>query len=383
MVRIHQRAPLPHLRMRLQPIVTASLLAGMTLLFYGFRITAAPPAPDETIFNRQAQSVAAGSTPLFFHVEGDQWLQPLPVYANAAIRAVGGDEFSGRLAGAIAGAIDVALVFLIAHVITERSWVGVIAAVLLIFTPAHRSLATLGTGAIAPVPMILFWLWSVLTFLTRDSVRTLAAGAAVLGLSAYSHPAAPLTAAFLWLLAVVVARRRNRIRLAIATLVFGAMSLPAIGWFVQHPDSYADTFGRWVIFKAHLRNPLDALRAFINPNTLGNRASLYWGFWDPSWLFFNTRETPAPLLLIAAPLIVLGVFRCAKHLPRDIAALLIGAALLTPLAGATFGTAHYLADAATVIPIAALFSALGVEQLVRARVPVLVDESIEGAPADT
>jgi hypothetical protein len=348
--------------MRLQPIVTASLLAGMTLLFYGFRITAAPPAPDETIFNRQAQSVAAGSTPLFFHVEGDQWLQPLPVYANAAIRAVGGDEFSGRLAGAIAGAIDVALVFLIAHVITERSWVGVIAAVLLIFTPAHRSLATLGTGAIAPVPMILFWLWSVLTFLTRDSVRTLAAGAAVLGLSAYSHPAAPLTAAFLWLLAVVVARRRNRIRLAIATLVFGAMSLPAIGWFVQHPDSYADTFGRWVIFKAHLRNPLDALQAFINPNTLGNRASLYWGFWDPSWLFFNSANAGAPLLLMAAPLIAAGLYRMTL-IATETAALLIGTALIAPLAGATFGLPHYMGDAAVVLPVLALIGALGAEYL--------------------
>ena len=56
------------------------------------------------------------------------------------------------------------------------------------------------------------------------------------------------------------------------------------------------------MFAAHLRIPLDGVRAFVNPGTLGNRASLYWGFWDPSWLFFITANWPAPLLLIfAAP----------------------------------------------------------------------------------
>jgi hypothetical protein len=181
----------------------------------------------------------------------------------------------------------------------------------------------------------------------------------------YAHPAGPLTAVFLWILTIAIARRRNPVRLFTATCVFGATWLPAAAWFYRHADTYPDTFGRWFIFAAHVRNPLDGLRAFINPGTLGNRASMYWGFWDPSWLFFNARDAAAPLLLIAAPFIVLGVLRCTRHLPRATAALLIGTALIAPLAGATFGVPHFLADAAVVMPILALLSALGVEHLVR------------------
>ncbi len=42
----------------------------------------------------------------------------------------------------------------------------------------------------------------------------------------------------------------------------------------------------------------------------------------------------------------------------------MGAALLVPLAGATFGVPHYLSDATVVMPILALFSALGALELV-------------------
>lgn len=350
--------------MRLRPIATACVLAGVTLLLYAFRLSAAPITPDEAVFNAQARSIGAGATPMFFHVRDEQWLQPLAVYANAAAGAAGGGDMSGRIVSAVAGAISVALVFLIAQLLTDRAWIGIVAALLLMATPAHWSLAQRGTDAILPAPIILAWLWALLRFVKGDSWRSLAAAGALLGLSTYAHPAAPLTAVFLWVLTVAVARRRNRVRIFAATLAFVAAWLPAVAWFVRHPEIYPDTFGRWFVFAAHIRSPLDGLRAFINPGTLGNRASLYWGFWDPSWLFFNTTETSAPLLMFTAPLIVFGVVRL-RQMARETAALLIGAALITPLAGATFGIPHYLSDAAPILPILALLSALGVVQLIR------------------
>ena len=211
-----------------------------------------------------------------------------------------------------------------------------------------------------PVPLLLLWLLNVLRFLERDALRTLTLAAAMLGISTYTHPAAPLTAMFLWALTVVVARRRNPTRLIAATAVFGAAWLPAAVWFLRHADTYPDTFGRWFVLAAHLRTPIDGLRAFFNTGTLGNRASMYWGFWDPAWLFISTAESPAPLLVIAAPLIALGLLRSATHVPRDAAMLLVGALLVAPLAGATFGLPHYLSDATIVMPILALFSAIGV-----------------------
>jgi hypothetical protein len=173
-----------------------------------------------------------------------------------------------------------------------------------------------------------------------------------------------LTAVFLWLLTLVVARRRNPARLMIATAVFGAAWLPAAVWFLRHADTYPDTFGRWFVFGAHLRSPIDGLRAFFNTGTLGLRASTYWGFWDPAWLFISTPESGAPLLTIAAPLIALGLLRGTRHISRDAATLLVGAVLLVPLAGATFGMPRYLSEAMAVMPMLTVFVALGAMELV-------------------
>jgi hypothetical protein len=362
--------------MRLQPIVTACLLAGMTVLFYGLQLNDAPRTADEVAINQQAASIRAGATPLFFHVKDEHWLQPLGVYANAAVRAFGGGDHSGRIVSVIAGAIDVALIFLIAQLITSRSWIGVIGAVLLMLTPAHRAFATSGTDALLPTPFILLWLWNVLVFFKGDSLRALVIAALSLGVSVYAHPAAPLIAAFLWVLTLIVAWRRTPSRLAAATLVFAAMWAPAVLWFARHFDTYGDTYGRWVIFAAHLRNPLDGLRAFVNTNTLGTRASLYWGFWDPSWLFFSTRDTAAPFLLVAAPFAALGIHRFLRPADRHTAALIVGAALLVALPGATFMAPHYIGYAAAVLPIVTLIATLGLDHLINLiRPPAPVPET--------
>jgi len=356
--------------MRLTPIAAACLLAGIALLFAGYRIDRLPPTNDELVFNVQAETIRSGKPALFFHVAGEKWVQPLAVYANAALRTVGAGRRSGRIVSAIAGAIDVALVFLIVNLITQRAWIAMIAAVILIFTPAHAALSIRGTDALLPSPLILGWLYGVLRFFRFDSIRTLTVAAVLLGLVAYAHQAGPLTAVFLWALTLAVAFRRNRARLLAATLAFAGVWVPAVAWFYLHPDIYPDTFGRWFVFAAHIRNPFDGLQAFINPNTLGTRASMYWGFWDPSWLFFTSADEPQPLLLIAAPLIAVAAFRWPMSIAsREAAALVIGTALIVPLAGATFGVPHYIADAAAVLPILAVLAGIGVDQLVSLVVP--------------
>ena len=348
--------------MRLRPVVTACLFAGISLLLYAFHLSAAPLTAQEAAFNTHAQSIRAGWTPLFFRAGDGEWLQPIGVYTNAAVHAIGGDEVSGRIVSVVAAAVNVCLIFLIAHLVSGRVLVAAFAAVILILTPAHWAIAQLGTDAMLAVPLVLLWLWSSMRFLKWDHGLPIAAG--VLGLSVYSHPAGPLTAVFLWALTLVVARRRNRARLLTSTAIFVAAWLPAAAWFYRHPDAYAETFGRWFVFAAHLRSPLDGLSAFMNLNTLGTRASRYWGFWDPSWLFFNGPDAPAPLLAAAAPLVAIGLYRCVRAVPREWAQLVIGAAVIVPLAGATFSTPRYMMAAASVLPLLALLAALGVDQLV-------------------
>jgi 4-amino-4-deoxy-L-arabinose transferase-like glycosyltransferase len=355
--------------MRPQPLVAASLLAGISLLVAVYYLRTPTPTAQEVTFNMHAQSVLNGKPAMFFHTAGDQWLQPLPVYLNAAVRAVSPRATSGRIVSAIAGSVNVALVVVIVLLITDRIWIAMAAGALLIVTPAHLALAIRGNDAMLLSTLILSWLYGVLRFLKFDSLLNLVVAAVVLGLAVYAHQAGPLTAVFLWLLTLAVANRRNRIRLFTATAVFALMWVPAAAAFSLQPSTYPDTFGRWFVFAAHLRNPLDALLAFINPNTLGNRASMYWGFWDPSWLFFTSSAGPAPLLLIAAPLMVVAIIRWPTHGTRDAAALVIASALIVPLAGASFGVPHYLADAAAVAPILAVLAAVGVNELLRFVVP--------------
>ncbi len=106
------------------------------------------------------------------HVRDEHWLQPIAVYANAAVRGIGGEELSGRIASALSAAVGVALLFLIAEAITGGIWVGVIAALILMASPAFWSMAQLGTDAVIPVPLVLLWLLGLLRFLKRDSPRS-------------------------------------------------------------------------------------------------------------------------------------------------------------------------------------------------------------------
>ena len=94
------------------------------------------------------------------------------VYANAAVRAVGGDDMSGRIASVVVGALNVALVFLIAQLDDRaRRGSGISPPLILMLTPAHWSFAQLGTDAIFPVPLVLLWLWNLLRFFKCDSMR--------------------------------------------------------------------------------------------------------------------------------------------------------------------------------------------------------------------
>ena len=111
----------------------------------------------------------------------------------------------------------------------------------------------------------------------------------------------------------------------------------------MHPQTYLDTYGRWAILGGALAQSLDGFRAFVNTNTLGTRASAYWSLIDPSYLFFTSARSTAPLLMVSAPLIVAGIVRCVRLAPNTAAVVVLAGLLVAPLAGASFGEPHYIA----------------------------------------
>ncbi len=133
----------------LRPVVTACLLASVTLVLYGYRLTDQPANAQESQILEQAR---IGTGPLFFHVGGDQWLQPVLVHLTAIISGIGGGSASARLATVAIGALNVVLIFLCARRVFDNALAPVAAALLLLATPAHITFARSGTDAIASVP---------------------------------------------------------------------------------------------------------------------------------------------------------------------------------------------------------------------------------------
>ncbi|HYE88161.1 MAG TPA: glycosyltransferase family 39 protein [Vicinamibacterales bacterium] len=322
----------------------------------------------ERAFVTEAQS-ATKPPQLFFHLADDTWLQPAGVYATALVHAFGGGDHAGRMAGTFVGAINVGLIYFAARLLFGRELLALAAAALLLSMPAHGWYAREGSSAIYATPFVLTWAIGVLQFLSSGARVWLALAGLSLGLGMLTHPAAPLTMACLF----VVTLFGSRFRRETFARDLGALLLPfaiVIALIALHfwlyPDIYADTFGRWAILKAHLRYPLDGLRAQINWNTLSNRATIFWGLLDPSFLLFAPENRRfAPLPIVFAALVPLGLMRVLDFAPPSHRVIVFSLCLVPPIVAATFGIAHDLSATVAMTAGIALIAAAGVEWLAR------------------
>jgi len=353
------------LSIRLRLAVTACLLALATAIFYGLAITRQPIVRDEARVVSAAQQPITGVPPVLID-SGDRWLQPLPVYATKAAHVVRPGFHAGRWASVAVSALNTGLIFVVAWTLFGSVIPALAAAVILIFTPAHMTFGRTGSEAIFVVPFVLLWLYALLRFVDNDRPSFIALASAALGAGVYTTTAAPLTMAFLWvtmMVALWLAGRRKLSTLAVAAGSAVAMLLPLAIWFTFNPQTYLDTYGRWAIHPAHIRNPADLVQALINRNTLGIRAGAYWGLIDPSYLFFASERGRAPLLLAVAPLVVTGIVRCGHKAPGVPAMIILAGTLVAPIAGASFGQPHYIDNALALLPFVALLAAYAVDWL--------------------
>lgn len=356
---------------RLRSIATAGLLAVLAFGLYAIR-TGAPLSPAENDLLHQARGVGSAATgfPLFFHLENEHWLPPVAVYATALAGLISAPDHAGRLAAAAVGGLNVALIFLLARRLQASTLVAAGAALLLMATPAHIVFARNGIDAIYPLPFVLAWLLALATYFDRGDRRLAAAAAFALGAGVYSHPSAPLTMGFLLLVTMVamwLAGRRDVANLMGPAAAFGAPLAVAVVWFAANPSAYPDTFGRWAIHPAHLLSPFDGVKAFVNWNTLGTRLSLYWGFFDPSWLFFDGPAPPgsplggaAPFLLATAVALAGGVSQRLRAGFSPVTLVLLAGVAVAPLAASTFGVPHAIADFLVIVPMVVMLAAGGV-----------------------
>lgn len=340
-------------------------MAAVAFAVHAASLSSNPPSTGELEILRLAGD---GSWRLFFQVSAERWLPPIPVYATVLASLVVPADLAARYATAAAGALNIGLMFLAARRLFPHRLAPYGAALLLLVTPAHLVHARLGTDAVYVLPFVLTWLICLAGYLRDGRAGQLVGGALALGVGVYSQPTAPLTLMFLLAVSLAALGASGRLSARTAGMSLAAFALPllpAAAWFAANPQSYADTFGRWVIHAAHLRFPLDAVRAFFNWTTLGTRVSLYWGFLDPSWLFFDGPASAAalrgraPFLLATLVLVVPGVRWALTQATAGTKVLLLGALVVSPLAASTFGEPHAIHLAMVMVPLVVLLGTAG------------------------
>jgi 4-amino-4-deoxy-L-arabinose transferase-like glycosyltransferase len=248
---------------------------------------------------------ASGRTrPFLVHDAGERWLPPLGVYPAALLRTIGlPAKVAVRLPAVAAAATTAVLVYVFALGLFRDVRTAVLAAALLTVSPAWLDFGRTAGGDLLMAALVLAWLIAVQRWRERPRFLVIVAGGIALGLAAWTQPAGVLSVpAYLAIGLVLMAPRADEWRMVAAAL--GCVAVPFLAyavWFLSYPDSFLDTFGRWAIHPAHVRSPLDGVRAVTNWDVLARRAGDYWTYLNPTFLFGGSVFGPlmAPLMGVA------------------------------------------------------------------------------------
>jgi hypothetical protein len=149
-------------------------LAILTAAVYGAAIDDRPFDRQEALLESQSQSLLASGgrdangrlLPLFVHAGGDEWLAPGQAYMAATAELLSPSRLSPiRWITVLAGVLDVALMFVLATRVFSSAALGTVAALLLLFTPAHAQFSrSAGPEGVWPLPFLFAWLLGLVVF---------------------------------------------------------------------------------------------------------------------------------------------------------------------------------------------------------------------------
>ena len=339
--------------------MAALVLAVFALALATMRRDATPLSPGAD--RRSAHIAGLGQARVFIPDADGNWHQPVPLYTTRLATLLGAPD-PVRTATAAVAAVDVALVVLIADVVSGNLLLAVAAGLMLAIAPGHVQLGRSAAESLFAVPFVLAWCLAIFRFVRRQDVTTAVWIGAILGLGVFSAPIGPITMTMLAACTAVVMWPRPS---AVPSLAGTALAMAvvvgigtAIGVRVDHAP-LVETIGRWWIHPAHIVNPVDGLEAVINRTSLSVRVARYWHVLNPVELFLpGPAGGAAPLGVGHLALILLGLGWWKAQ--RPVEGRLLGIAiLLVPIAGVTFEEAS-LANAAALLPMLALLAVGGV-----------------------
>ena len=362
----------------LPSVVIAAIIAATASLY----LTALGQAPanistDEARFAVQAHAIASTGhdlqghrLPLFFLItdplianhDSVAWWQPTLFYMMATVfRVAPLAEWSARLPIAVMAVLNVWLAYALARRVFANRWYGIAAAMVLALTPAHFIMGRMATDYFLPISFALAWLLCLVRCRGTESAGAAIATGLVLGLGLYSYITSWLVMPLYLLMtyAVLWDWGKSPRFLAAVTLGFALPLLPMAAWLAWNPSMPAEVFANYKV-SSNLR--------------LTERVSLYWNYFNPSYLFFSggsnlvwaTRQAGVFPLAVAV-LLPCGVWSILRNQGSTVSRLWLAGYLLAPLPivaalpeAPQYATARHL----LAVPFGVLISIVGLEWLV-------------------
>lgn len=377
-------------------VVSGGCLTAGVLALYTTGLTSSPPYlhEAEVLFGLHAHAIATTAhdidgrfMPLYFQMQpiGENvWFHPVIVYVTALVlKVLPFNEWVIRLPSALVAATNVVLVYFIAKRIFGRERLALVAAVLLALTPAHFVNSRIAMDYVYPLPFVLGWVLCLLIFFERRHASTLFVGMSLLGLGVYSYIASvvmmPLYLLFTWLTLYLTEEKPRRLVLvAAAGFAWPLLILPV--WLYYHPAVLAETLTRYGGQQAELllnfRGKtlaviLEELRGPLRFSNLTGRVSLYWYFFDPSFLFLtggyanvvNSTRLVGVFLVPFLILLPLGLWRVIAEWRRPADLLLLFGFFSAPLAACLVPEPYAIDREMQIVPFGVLIATFGIAWL--------------------
>ena len=293
--------------------------------------------------------------------------------AAAAVTILPSSPVAVRWASVVFGVLGVVLIYALGRRLFPGARGSIRPVAILLFAPVYYMLTRVAVDAVYATPLVLGSMTSACSHSSDDAASTPCRRRGAAGAGFYSQTVAPIMMTSylgVCLLALWVGHQRTLRVWAWLIGTFAVMLVPAAAWLLIHPEASRTRSAARAIHAAHLRNPLDGLRAMLNWGSLTNRASVYWEFLNPAFLFFPadldtlslTRGSgPFPFTLLL--LLPFGAHRIIRQSAPATSVLLLVGLLVAPLAAATFGENHTLDRALPLAPFMALAAAFGIDAL--------------------
>ena len=368
-----------------RPLKSASivlLLVASSGLLYGHRLDYAPPhlEIDEVLIGLDAHSIASTGhdlrgefLPLYSQTAAHSWYQPFVIYLTALVlKVVPLSEWTVRLPTVCIGIVNIALMYFVALQLFGSDLLAAIAAGLLALTPAHFIHSRFGMDYVYPLPFVLAWLGCLVLYDRQRRPRQLVIGASLLGVGFYSLIASiVMMPVYFGLTCFMLFRQKAPRRLYwLAAAGFFPMLVPFLVWLALHPAAYAATVEKYGLYDATQLNAVQGLRSVVGYESLGQRVSQYWNFFNPSFLFFTgsrllmfSTTRVGVFLLPTGVFLSVGIYQVVKHRAASINLVVLLGFATAPLAALIVREENAISRALPLLPFGVLLATMGIQYL--------------------